>query len=918
MENYSHQIFGVESFQKFELRSFLQHAQIPLSAKQKKSMLREIARLYGEAFPPYPDCEKLLCKMGFVRPDGTRAPPKKKILVRIATKLRPNLFSSGYSEDSAEAIASWLWAHGEITDPSQSIKAKKVAYAAESLGIINLKKEQPDEWARLQQARTQKKADARAREETRLQEKVQREKLDADNRRQQAAERLQAQQAKDLEALANRAATWPKRGRARLRAIVALSAAEMALLLKASIITAKEMEKAQQAQKTSVLITNAAELLGVRTDDVNRWDEDGRLPYAHDVHLRMHGKWIWGRAWMMDDIDHASQHVLAWLTDDLARKRIRPTPRMQQQIAHIQARTANYRPSKEQEQRALKKAADEQEQKTRIAEQQEKFRMVYREKQAQEQKLQKIRERQIASVLTLASDRHWSRIFPNPQLGARHLDAYLGPTNSGKTYQALQALKSLKPHERGVYLAPLRLLAIEVCEELRSQGVAVSLITGEERDIDPQARVICSTIEMLDANQHYTVGVIDEMQMISDSQRGWAWTQALFEMSADRLFVLGSPSVEALLKDFAETTGDILTLHRTQRFTPLKMRPQPIPPKSVTKGTIFVVFSRNSVIRWGEYFRGNGHSVAQIYGAMPPEVRREEARRFRVGEADILVATDAVAMGLNLPAHTVVIGEGEKYNGQTSTAVPKPLVRQIAGRAGRYGHHDAGFAAGSDSVIHRHMQSALNGQDEQFTFPLPNVAPTRGWVANAMELAPETSVRDLLMAWQQTVKGSRWFRCVDLSDMLEKSHILDGIEGSGRLPMAERLQILTAPVDVRAGQMHHFRSMVTGILENRPLMSPVSGSGPHARSEDLESAYKHLSLYCWFHYRYPQAFPEIGKATAERTRCVNQLIAHIRQGLKRHCKTCGKVLPAKGAFGICESCYQAQRRQRRWDSDDDF
>ena len=553
----------------------------------------------------------------------------------------------------------------------------------------------------------------------------------------------------------------------------------------------------------------------------------------------------------------------------------------------------------------------------RDTEQQKKLRTIHRKKEAVEQKLQAASNQRLTQILTLAGDRHWSRLFPhNPHLGARHIEAYLGPTNSGKTYQALQALKSLKAHERGVYLAPLRLLAIEVCEELRSQGIAVSLITGEERDIDPQARVVCSTIEMLDANQHYSVGVIDEMQMIADTQRGWAWTQALFEISADRLFVLGSPSIESLLKDFAETTGDTLTMHRTQRFTPLQMKPQPIAPKSITKGTIFVVFSRNSVIRWGEYFRGNGHSVAQIYGAMPPEVRREEARRFRAGEADILVATDAVAMGLNLPAHTVVIGEGEKYNGQTSTAVPKPLVRQIAGRAGRYGHHDAGFAAGSDSVIHRHMQSALNGQDEQFTFPLPNVAPTRGWVANAIELAPETTVRDLLTAWQQTVKGSRWFRCIDLSEMLDKAHILDGIEGSDQLPMVERLQILTAPADVRAGQMHHFRTMVTAILENHPLTSPASGAGPHARSEDLESAYKHLSLYCWFHYRYPKAFPEIGKAAAERTKCVNQLIAHIRQGLKRHCKSCGKVLPAKGVFGICESCHQAQRRQRQWDRDD--
>jgi len=719
--------------------------------------------------------------------------------------------------------------------------------------------------------------------------------------------------AKDLEALIYRVNAMPKSGRARLRTMAALSDAERMLLLKAGRITEKEHEKARLARENRVLSTEAAELLGVRQSDLDRWDEDGRLHHAYDVHLQIQGKWVWGRAWILDDIDHASQHILEWLAADLSSKKIRLTPKLQQQMDRIRARPANHRPSKDREQRAAQKAADEQAQKIRIAEQQEKLRMVYQEKRAQEQRMQHASDQRVKRILTLAGDRHWSLIFPNPQLGARHIEAYLGPTNSGKTYQALQAIKSLKLHERGVYLAPLRLLAIEVCEELRSQGIAVSLITGEERDIDPQASVVCSTIEMLDANQHYTVGVIDEMQMIGDTQRGWAWTQALFEMPVDRLFVLGSPSVESLLKDFAETTGDTLSLHHTQRFTPLRMKPHPIPPKSVTKGTIFVVFSRNSVIRWGEYFRANGHSVAQIYGAMPPEVRREEARRFRSGEADILVATDAVAMGLNLPAHTVVLGEGEKYDGKTSIAVPKPLVRQIAGRAGRYGHHDAGFAAGSDNLIHRHMQSALSSQDRQFTFPMPNVAPTREWVSKVMELAPETTVQELLIAWQKTVNGSRWFRCVDLSEMLDKARILDSIPGSDRLPMVERLQIITAPVDVRAGQMHHFRTMVAAILENRSLASPTVDAGPHTRTEDLESSYKHLSLYCWFHYRYQKNFPEIGKSVAERTKCVNQLIAHIRQGLKRHCKSCGKVLPAKSVFGICEKCYEAQRLERQWD-----
>jgi ATP-dependent RNA helicase SUPV3L1/SUV3 len=497
--------------------------------------------------------------------------------------------------------------------------------------------------------------------------------------------------------------------------------------------------------------------------------------------------------------------------------------------------------------------------------------------------------------------------------------AYLGPTNSGKTYQAMQALQQLTPHEHGVYLAPLRLLAIEVCENLRAQGLKISLVTGEEREIVPGAQVVCSTIEMLDTEKHYAVAVIDEMQMIADTQRGWAWTQALFEVSAARVFVLGSSSAEALIKDFCKTSGDALVLHHTQRFNPLQVQKNPVYPKAITKGSIFVVFSRNAVIRWGEYFRASGLSVAQIYGALPPEVRREEARRFRSGEAQILVATDAVAMGLNLPAHTVVLGEGEKYNGYGTAPVPAPLIRQIAGRAGRYGHHDAGFAAGADPDIHLQIRRALEGTDKRVTFPDLAIAPTRAWVTQSLAVIPDITVRELLTAWRRTVEGTAWFRCVDLDEISSKATILDNIPNAGRISMAERLQMLTAPADMRStGQMLNFRLSLITIIEQKVRSAPFASTGPHARTEDLEQAYKDLSLYCWFHFRYPTCFPEIEKAKEGRRQCVDQLIAHIRQGLKRHCKTCGKALPAKGVFGICESCFQAQRRQRQWDRDDDY
>ncbi len=710
----------------------------------------------------------------------------------------------------------------------------------------------------------------------------------------------------------------PSRNPQRLRYLASLIAADRQCLERSGAITGAEHVAADQAKKDALLTSYVAQRLGVRASDVDRWDQEGRLPHAWTKTAHIQGRATVVRVWLAVDVEAVRETCRDWLIADITQGRIRLVASTLQMLARwgISLPAAFQDKARQISAAQTEKARRDWEEHQQALAQQETARAIAAEKRQRQQERQAAYDQQVARALALTDSHHWSQFFPNPQLGVRRLEAYLGPTNSGKTYQALQALKTLAPHEQGVYLAPLRLLAIEVCEELRAQGVAVSLVTGEERDIDPQARVVCSTIEMLDPNQSYAVGVIDELQMITDPQRGWAWTQALFELSADRLFVLGSPSVEPLLQDFAALTGDTLTVHRTQRFNPLQVLSQPRPPKAVQPGTIFVVFSRNAVIRWGEYFRSAGRSVALIYGAMPPEVRRDEARRFRAGEADILVATDAVAMGLNLPAHTVVLGEREKYNGSTTAAVPLPLVRQIAGRAGRYGHHDAGFAGGADPLIHRHLQDALKDQDDPFTFPLVPAAPTHHWVAAVMEEVPTITVRGLLTAWQKTLQGSRWFRCVDLGEMIGKATILDDIAQADRLPMIERLQILTAPANARAGQMGHFRTMVMAIVANRPLPAPTSVVGPRTRTEDLESAYKHLSLYCWFHYRYPQACPDIDKAIAARAQCVSQLIAHIRRGLKRHCKQCGQTLPAKSGFGTCESCHQKQRWHYSWDRDD--
>jgi ATP-dependent RNA helicase SUPV3L1/SUV3 len=72
--------------------------------------------------------------------------------------------------------------------------------------------------------------------------------------------------------------------------------------------------------------------------------------------------------------------------------------------------------------------------------------------------------------------------------------AALGPTNTGKTYRAIQRMLE---HETGMIGLPLRLLAREVYDKLTVQvgEESVALITGEEKRVPARPRYFVCTVE---------------------------------------------------------------------------------------------------------------------------------------------------------------------------------------------------------------------------------------------------------------------------------------------------------------------------------------------------------------------------------------------------------------------------------------
>ena len=174
------------------------------------------------------------------------------------------------------------------------------------------------------------------------------------------------------------------------------------------------------------------------------------------------------------------------------------------------------------------------------------------EKKERERKKQELEEKARKEVLNRIPKRY-ADFFPNARKMKRNFILHVGPTNSGKTFDAM---RSLKMSENGVYLGPLRLLAFEQYENMNSDGFPCSLVTGEEREIVDGARFCASTIEMCNIHKHYACAVIDEAQMVEDYDRGGAWTTAILGVCADEIHVCMAPEAEELIIHMIEECGD--------------------------------------------------------------------------------------------------------------------------------------------------------------------------------------------------------------------------------------------------------------------------------------------------------------------------------------------------------------------------
>ena len=468
---------------------------------------------------------------------------------------------------------------------------------------------------------------------------------------------------------------------------------------------------------------------------------------------------------------------------------------------------------------------------------------------------------------------------------ARYFVLHVGPTNSGKTHDSIQALITQR---NGCYLGPLRLLALEMFDRINAAGVPCSLLTGEESIPVENAEIVSSTVELCDFSRRFKVAVIDEAQLITDEDRGSAWLRAICLVNADEVHICLAPEaldyIEALIKEF----GDPYTVVRHQRLVPLEYKGHCSGYKDIRPNDAIICFSRKNVLSTAALLERNGFKASVIYGALPPQARRNEVEKYTSGKTNVVVSTDAIGMGVTLPIKRVIFAETYKFNGKELVPLTPSEIRQIAGRAGRYGMFDLGEVLTMDKsdIIEKGLKYGAK-QIKAPCFSFPREA-----------LSTKYPIDILLKTWK-SLPPSGAFKREDVSDSLSLYSLIR--EQAKKADRNLVYDLISCPIDIRSQDLvYYWANCARRILSGRHIPEP------YFETDTLQGCELQYKAYDVHH----QLLTRIGKeddSTAQRDEIcekIRQLMAEDKTEYIRKCKRCGKELPIGYPFNLCQRCYK--------------
>ena len=510
--------------------------------------------------------------------------------------------------------------------------------------------------------------------------------------------------------------------------------------------------------------------------------------------------------------------------------------------------------------------------------------------------------------------------YPLARTMKREIILHVGPTNSGKTHAAMERLKK---SSSGVYCSPLRLLAWEISETLNKYGTKCDLVTGQElKRVEDAAHVAC-TVEMVDVNKVVDCAVIDEIHLIGDDFRGYAFTRALLGTPALEVHLCGDTSCVELIDKICKDTGDKLRIRNYERLSPLNVANEVFSRKrleqNVEKGDCFVAFSRKAVYALkSEIERRVPLRACVIYGGLPPEARSRQAELFNKPNSgyDLLIASDAIGMGLNLNIRRIIFNELTKFDGVEVRQLTSPEVKQIAGRAGRYkmSYYDKGggvVTTMDDGLLSGGRKDANDAKDviksevsglqfiqNQLDAPVKNLktaglAPTFEQILEYCAKVDGANLEDALRALSADAKVPKYYKMRKSDEVIRLAKFLAnlGMEIEDHYTFSISPTSVDCPHSMKTLMNFASAFLNEGHVSVKLIPKSINKRERKSRADvqtrmnqrrvsilaNLEEQHRAYDLYLWFARRLSAQFPEYNLAEALRIMCAHSIDAELQK-----------------------------------------
>lgn len=429
------------------------------------------------------------------------------------------------------------------------------------------------------------------------------------------------------------------------------------------------------------------------------------------------------------------------------------------------------------------------------------------------------------------------------------------------------------------------------------------MITGEETIQVPGAVCQSCTVEMLNDHEYFDLVVVDECQMIGDPYRGHNWTRAILGLRAEEIHLCMAPEAESIITQMIKRCGDQYRVVRHKRNTRLTVERQPYSLKNdLKKGDALIVFSKKSVLALAAHLEGQGVQCSVIYGSLPPATRREQVRRFLAKETDIVVSTDAIGMGLNLPIRRIVFVETQKFDGVSKRDLEPGEIKQIAGRAGRFGIYEEGFVAAID-----HIDLIEDGLGRM---PIPIMKAFIGFPEQLLSLPAD--IDGLIKIWAG-MDAPPLYQKMEVDELLSLYQSFLAVHGSHMEEFSkhEIYKLITCAIDINNKLVVDlWKDYCREYRKAEELEFPYSPGGD---LYDLESYYKMLDLYFQFSRKVglPVQAENLAQERHETEEEISRILKMECSSYSRKCTVCKRELPWNYSFSICQRCFERGKSENR-------